>query len=618
MTMTSNDKQLSNVPVSNLTLSALNPRKNVDLSEIEMLAQSIKACGLLQNLIGFPEGESIGIVGGGRRLRALQLLKESKGILPSHSVPVRIAETMEQALDWANVENTARKDLNPVEEIKAYGVMQAQGHTPEKIAIAFAQTVRHVKGRLRLAGLAECILEALEDGKITLDTAAAYTVSSDQEKQAEVFQRLNDIWMGEKPSTIKRNLMTEAGASNDRRTVFVGRETYEAAGGTIREDLFGENVYFLDSNLLEKLATEKLEKARQKLLANGWKWATVGIDQPDAMETRKFTRLLAKDVRLSDEQEERRDELIEAENEDRATPEELEELEALTEPQYLPGQKRVSGCFVSIGTHGEPRFEKGYVAAEDHAEAVEAGVLKAHTEVTAITSEPESNEYTQVLIEDLNAIRTGAIQAAILDDSELAKDIAIFALITKSYEGDLPCKIQTGTWRNEVEDYGQKLPEKLTVVDHPYPDGEGVAKQFAAFRLKSDQEKAVLLTHAVACSFAARTTSDTKQTPFVELVADTVNLDPRKTWTPNNKFFKRLGSGQLDDVKSFIDGKPVGAEFSSMKKGEKVAHLHALFNNEKDRNGLPCEAKERIAGWVPECLNNRYQAPKPDNEAIAA
>ncbi|KZL20406.1 Chromosome-partitioning protein Spo0J [Pseudovibrio axinellae] len=616
MTKTTNGKLLSNVSVSKLTLSALNPRQNVDPNEIEMLAQSIKACGLIQNLVGFAEGDSIGIVAGGRRLRALQNLLESKDILPNYSVAVRIAASKEQALEWANAENTARKDLNPAEEIKAYRTMAEAGHTPDSIAIAFAQSVRHVKGRLRLAGLAQCILEALETGQITLDLAAAYTVSADQEKQADVFGRLNGRWGGDQPRTIKRNLMDEVGEGNDHRAMFVGREAYEAAGGAIREDLFGEEVYYLDSTLLEQLAAAKLEEARQKLLAQGWKWATASIELPEYTERQKFVRLHVEDVRLSEAQEERREALIEAQYEERATPEELEELDELLERQFTPVQKSVAGVFVAIGSQGELCLEKGYVEAHDQGAAIAAGVLQEPKSVTGNSNQPESKEYSQALMEDLSAIRTGAMQAALLDDAELAKDIAIFSMITKSYEGDLPCKIQSGTWRNEAENHGQNLPEELNVADQTSIYGKDVATQFAAFRLKSEQEKSTLLTQAVARSFAARIALVSGHVPFVELVANTVSLDPRKTWTPNNIFFKRLKSGQLDEVKSYIDGKPVGPEFANMKKGDKVTCLHGLFNNEADRNGLSSEGKERVANWVPKCLKTQYQAPDILDEEI--
>ncbi len=60
---------------------------------------------------------------------------------------------------------------------------------------------------------------------------------------------------------------------------------------------------------------------------------------------------------------------------------------------------------------------------------------------------------------------------------------------------------------------------------------------------------------------------------------------------------------------SYILLKPVDRTFSSMKKADKVARLHALFNNEADQAGLSPAAKDRIKIWVPDCLTNRYQMP---------
>lgn len=45
---------------------------------------------------------------------------------------------------------------------------------------------------------------------------------------------------------------------------------------------------------------------------------------------------------------------------------------------------------------------------------------------------------------------------------------------------------------------------------------------------------------------------------------------------------------------NLIDGKPVSAKFSGMKKGNMVAWINALSNNEVDRDNLPPEAKDPI------------------------
>lgn len=626
MTKTTAAKLLTSVQVSKLSLSPINPRQNVSEEEIESLAQSIKVCGVIQNLVGLKDGETIGIVAGGRRLRALQLLLKNKDILPSYTVPVRIAANEEQALEWANAENSARKDLNPADEIRAYRTMQDKGYQPEKIAIAFAQTVRHVKGRLRLAGLAPCILEALEAGTVTLDTAAAYTVNPDTEKQSEAFKRLQNLWNGDQPNTIKRHLMNEAKDQSDRRAVFVGRSTYEAAGGEVREDLFGEQVYYLDSTLLEKLTMDKLEAIKQEYLSDGWKWVQADVDLPDYTMRATCLRIHAERGRLNKEQEERYSELTDAVEEGEASEAEVAELaalKALEKPRFSAEQKSVSGIYLAVDHYGFLTTFPGHILAEDQDAAIAAKVLKEEATKPAsatagkAAAKEKTGGYSQALFDDMSIIRTGALQAALLEDTELAKDIAIFSMVTRGYEDILPCRIDVRTWEKEVEGHGQSLPEELTGEEltdtgTQRPDKNQIAERFAAFRQKTAEEKAAILTLAVARSLAAPATTKEKSVPFVELIAKSLDLDPRKTWTPNAQFFKRLNSDQLDDVRSYIDGKLVDPKFASLKKNEKVERLHGLFNSEAERNGLSAEQKERIANWVPECLQNRMTAEAAD------
>ena len=54
------------------------PRQEVAQEDVETLADSIRTCGLLQNLGGIQDDDGkIGIVSGGRRLRALAYLAET-------------------------------------------------------------------------------------------------------------------------------------------------------------------------------------------------------------------------------------------------------------------------------------------------------------------------------------------------------------------------------------------------------------------------------------------------------------------------------------------------------------------------------------------------------------
>ena len=72
------DASIIYASLDQLYLHELNPRQEVSQEAVEALAESIKTCGLLQNLGGLQDDSGkIGIVAGGRRLRALAYLAES-------------------------------------------------------------------------------------------------------------------------------------------------------------------------------------------------------------------------------------------------------------------------------------------------------------------------------------------------------------------------------------------------------------------------------------------------------------------------------------------------------------------------------------------------------------
>ncbi len=61
---------------------------------------------------------------------------------------------------------------------------------------------------------------------------------------------------------------------------YVTVNAYEKAGGTLRRDLFSDDdkkAYLLDAPLLEKLATDKLQKRAKQVLLEGWKWVDVRV-----------------------------------------------------------------------------------------------------------------------------------------------------------------------------------------------------------------------------------------------------------------------------------------------------------------------------------------------------
>ncbi len=85
-----------NVALSALRPSKDNPRRSVDQATIAGLAESIKADGVLQNLVVKQEKEGcFRVISGNRRLLALKLLKRQGSIQADYKVPVEIRNNLE-------------------------------------------------------------------------------------------------------------------------------------------------------------------------------------------------------------------------------------------------------------------------------------------------------------------------------------------------------------------------------------------------------------------------------------------------------------------------------------------------------------------------------------------
>lgn len=593
-------------PLTLLEVSDLNPRHKPDETGLEALALSIKAVGLLQNLIGIKDNKKIKIVAGGRRLKAMQILAKQGDIETDKSVLVRLATTKEQALQWAATENEARENFSPAEEVRAYKAMLDAEMNPEQIAIANAKTVRHVKGRLRLAGLSECILNALEAEEITLDTASAYTLSDSHEEQNALFETLHKhSWSRNDTHHIRTCLTSEFPDMRDNRAIFVGRELYEKKGGIIREDLFGEEVYFLDTDLLDTLAQQKMDQIEIDFKAQGWKWVQMQLTRRPYELYDDYDVIKPSDPFVEDGTHERMEEIEGAMNRSEATDDELAEYdlhEESIQPQFNDQQKAASGVMIFLGYNHELNPVCGLVGADDRADAIASGLIEIKEEAPTKQIE-ESGPYSQALTKDMTTIRTGAIQNAILADADLARDLAIFALCYPTYADASPIMIGSRIATNMVDDHGQNLPDDLMPYPSQHLTSSEAAEAFEKFTELSEKMKAAMLTEAVAKSFHASLFTNGQENNLVEVIAHCLEVNVRETWTPNTAFFNRLKSIQLDEVMAFILDRSASQSFVKSPKRDKVARLDALFNNEVDRRGFSKAEQERIVTWSPECLS---------------
>lgn len=267
-------------PLDRLVLDDLNPRREHDAGSIGALAESIRVCGLVQNLGGrlLPDGR-VGIVAGGRRLAAMRRLAE-QGV-DIGPVPVALATTEDTALLWSHAENSAREALSPAEEILAYRRLAETGKPFAAVATAFGVTEAHVARRMKLASLPDEIIAGLRAGRITLDQAAAFTVAPSVEVALALFARVAEggYWRAE---AIRRELSEAGFEASARIAKFVTLDAYRAAGGRVESDLFSESVYLHDKALVERLANEKIEAVKADAIeTGGWLWAEY-LEEPNA------------------------------------------------------------------------------------------------------------------------------------------------------------------------------------------------------------------------------------------------------------------------------------------------------------------------------------------------
>lgn len=159
------------MPIEFLQPSRVQPRRHFAEQELEALAESIRARGVMQPLLVRPtadSGDGFEIVAGERRWRAAQMA----GL---HELPVLIHRLSDrEALEVALIENVQRQDLGALEEAEGYRrLMHEFGHTQEALSSALGKSRSHIANLLRLLGLPELVRAMLERGDLTAGHARA-------------------------------------------------------------------------------------------------------------------------------------------------------------------------------------------------------------------------------------------------------------------------------------------------------------------------------------------------------------------------------------------------------------------------------------------------------------
>ncbi|WP_290650029.1 ParB/RepB/Spo0J family partition protein [Aquisalimonas sp.] len=160
---------LRQLPVEWLERGEHQPRREMDPTALQELADSIRAQGVVQPLVVRPlEAERFEIIAGERRWRAAQLA----GLA---SVPAIVRElTDEVAMAVALIENIQREDLNPMEEAVALRrLVEEFGMTHQAVSEAVGRSRASVSNLLRLLDLSPEVRERVQRGELEMGHARA-------------------------------------------------------------------------------------------------------------------------------------------------------------------------------------------------------------------------------------------------------------------------------------------------------------------------------------------------------------------------------------------------------------------------------------------------------------
>jgi ParB family chromosome partitioning protein len=178
---------IQHIDVNSIDPNPHQPRDGFNQKELEALADSIQAHGILQPLVVQVADGRYQLIAGERRLRAA----ESIGL---ETVPAILRSFDEQqSLELSLIENIQREQLNAVETAAAYQKLLDQFNlSSADIAKRVGRDETTVKNTLRLLRLPTDAKHALVSGSISEGHARAILSVSNREQQEELLRNIID------------------------------------------------------------------------------------------------------------------------------------------------------------------------------------------------------------------------------------------------------------------------------------------------------------------------------------------------------------------------------------------------------------------------------------------
>jgi ParB family transcriptional regulator, chromosome partitioning protein len=173
------------IPVERVDPSPYQPRRDIGPAQLNELAESIRAEGLLQPVVVRRAGERFQLIAGERRWRAFQQLK-------LQTIPARVLDASDaSSATLTLIENLQREGLNPIEEAYGYAsLIRDFDLTQEQVAERVGKGRPTVANSLRLLSLDAEIQGYLGKGLLDVGHAKVLLGIEDPARRAVLARRV--------------------------------------------------------------------------------------------------------------------------------------------------------------------------------------------------------------------------------------------------------------------------------------------------------------------------------------------------------------------------------------------------------------------------------------------
>ena len=488
---------------------------------------------------------------------------------------------------------------------------------------------------MKLAKVSPRLMAQFRADQIGLDCLMALASVDDHAKQEQVWANLPS-W-NRRPDCL-RQMLAQGEIESDRDPVarYVTLAAYEKAGGALRRDLFCDDdkkAYLLDAALLDRLASEKLERKAKQIAAQGWKWVEVrarySFDEfvsygelrksrrePSEEEAAAIERIELRIAELHPQMEA----LVDQGDDDEPGDQVFLQLEA--EEEALQTQLKAlreslcgwsvelmaqAGCVLFVGRKGTAEVKFGLIRPDDRASMAEAAkqARLADGPDDALVSLPSGNcrpVHSDKLMRRLTAHRVAAVQAELTQRPDVALAAITAHLAVKLMKDGFRCHrggddaltlsvsdTHDGL-RRETEDMADSAAWKAMEAERAHwvsvlPEA---GPTLFPWMMKQDQATVMRLLTFLVASSVTGVSGIERETQTTDALAEALDLDMRKWWTATAaSYFEHVSKARVLEVVAEAAGANAASPLASLKKDAVVAGA------EQTLTGL---------GWLPPML----------------